>query len=146
VVRTDESCQRRDTFLELKGLMTGYCPPQTIYRIECGPGPHPGLTVRLKAMPLAKYLDIASAVGGGEFAAVIDHIGDMADALVDWNIEDNAGEPVSADLPGLLTQEYGFALFLMGEWIAAVGTVHAAPPGDDIPQPDMPMELLSQEL
>lgn len=118
----------------------GYCPPQTTYRIVCGDGPHAGLEVAIQAMPLGKYVEIAGAVEGAEFAAVLGHLADMADALVSWNVEDKAGEPVSADLPGLLTQEYGFALYLMGEWIAAVGQIPTPPADSD--QPELPMDVL----
>lgn len=119
----------------------GYHPAQTTYRIVCADGPHAGLEVAIDAMPLGKYVEIAGAVDGSDFAAVLNHIGDMADALQEWNVEGKDGEPVPADLTGLLRQEYGFALYLMGEWIAAVG--QPPEPAPVAPPPGLSMEILT---
>ena len=43
----------------------------------------------------------------------------FAGALVSWNLEDEDGEPIPADLAGVLSNDFDLNLELIGAWLDA---------------------------
>lgn len=111
----------------------GWKPPTKIYRIEPG-GDYEGLQVRIKSVPIGQYMaltDLAedidaetgTAATSGKLGNVFKLFEAMADALVSWNIDDEYDNPLPATLDGLQSLDFDLALYLIGEWIGAMGGV-----------------------
>jgi hypothetical protein len=95
---------------------------------------------------------LAETAGDGKepeaFTGMAELFEGFADALVDWNVEDGDGAPTPADLSGVYAQDFDFVMFLVGEWIAAMGDVAAplVPPsvsGGTSLEASIPMDVLS---
>lgn len=117
--------------------MAGYRPKTKIYRIEPG-GEYEGLVVRVRSVPVGQFMALADLADGidaesiagtslDEAAAKFGQIGQLfealADALIEWNVEDDDGQPVPATLEGLYRQDFDLVMFLVGEWIGAMGGI-----------------------
>lgn len=82
--------------------------------------------------PLKLFLDISSIPIGkslsadefrAEFAPVLTEFAEHC--LIEWNVEDKSGVPVTADGPGLMAQDIDFILAILIAWTAEVGRVSA---------------------
>jgi len=115
----------------------GYKPKRKIYRIEPS-GDYEGLVVRVRSVPVGQFMALAdladgvdsealSGMASGEAISKFSQIGKMfeafADALIEWNVEDDDGAPVPATLNGLYSQDFDMVMFLFGEWIGAMGGI-----------------------
>lgn len=135
-------------------LSMGYQPPRKTYRLVFDEGEYAGLSVRVRSVPLGQFMALtrlAETAGDGKeqeaFAGMGELFEGFADALVDWNVEDD-GAPVPADLSGVYAQDFDFVMFLVGEWISAMGDVAAplVPPsvsGGTSLEASIPMDVLS---
>lgn len=139
----------------------GYTPPRKRVRLRFPH--HQGLEVVAKSVPLGTFLAITSlAESAGteagtalDLGAAMEAMGDIeelfsmfADALVEWNVEDEDGNPVPATLAGLRIQDVGFCLEILRAWMEAIGGVSAplVPPsavGGQSLEASMPMDLSS---
>lgn len=133
----------------------GYQPPRKVYRLVFDTGPYQGLSVRVRSVPLGQFMALtrlAEMAGDGTELEAFEGMGELftgfADALVEWNVVDDDGAPRPADLAGVYAQDFDFVMFLVGEWIAAMGDVAAplAPPsvsGGTSLEHTIPMDVLS---
>lgn len=89
------------------------------------------LTVRLNA-DMALFLQIVGLTEMGpsvgpetikQFASALTDFGDRC--LVDWNVDDDAGNPIPANGAGFLRQDLDFVMAIIGAWVAEVSTPSA---------------------
>ena len=118
----------------------GYAPQRTVLVLNFDE--HPGLVVRVRRGSIQDHLDLATFPPDTKDDA---YCSPFARNLVSWNVEDEHGRPVPADLDGVLSLEWPFVLELVQAWADNVGAV-AAPleprstPGID--PADIPMIAL----
>lgn len=113
----------------------GFKPQRRIYVLEFEKEELNGLEVRARSVPLGQYLDIVeiAEVAGPDgvdnltpeqtmkmVGAVGNLLESFADVLVSWNVEDEDGAPVPANLDGLRSQEFPFVMEIIQAWVGAV--------------------------
>jgi hypothetical protein len=97
----------------------------------------------LPSDPAAVKLDTGSR------AAVEKLMAALAGALVSWNVEDRAGQPVPATVEGLKSLNLGLVMDIIGAWIKAQTAVDddlgkgSGSTGTSAPAPSIPMAPLS---
>lgn len=116
----------------------GYVPKRTLYKLDFSQTEHAGLEVTTKSATMAALLDILSLSDNVEQAGVknVDRdqleklFGLFDEVLVSWNVEEEDGTPVPATKAGLLSQDPGFVMEVIGAWGTAMAK--APPP---LPKP-----------
>lgn len=111
----------------------GYKPQKTEYELSFEDGDLAGLEVRARGIPLGQFLDMVSLadeaqqnagkVGPDAVRKMLDFLVAFADVLVSWNVEDEDGAPVPANLDGVRTQEFPFVLEIVKVWMGAAAGV-----------------------
>lgn len=98
-----------------------------------------GLMVSVKGLTVAKLLDLTAKAtvltseqpevseSGAEAGRLFK---DFANALVEWNLEDDNGKPVPANYRGITSLDFDFAVQLATAWMEAVASV-----GNPLPPP-----------
>jgi hypothetical protein len=130
-----------------------------IYRLVFEDPDLEGLEVKARSVAIGKLLQISELkelrnsgeLDGDGIAKTRDLLQIFADALVSWNLEDDADQPIPATLDGLLDQDLGFVLQIIEAWMEAVTSVSkslgkASPSGVTFPEGSLPMEPLSSDL
>lgn len=107
------------------GVTVGYEPPSTGLKLDFSDTPYAGLDVTMGAVTLAQVLEIEELSEGDGTREMVTR---FADCLESWNVT-RGGEPVPADLAGVLSQDPNFILAIVLAWQRNVAT---APP----PLPD----------
>lgn len=80
-----------------------------------------GLEVVTRSVPLGTFMAMLDSSSDNAKASQL--INDFAEhALVEWNLVNEAGEPVPATLTGMKTQEIDFVMQIVRTWLEAVGT------------------------
>lgn len=115
-----------------------------------------GLEVRATGLSVGKMismLDLARLSNGNKLTSdAVEDIDKLfrtfAQALVSWNLEDDAGQPVPATYEGLMSQDLDFVMALAMAWMdGMVGTPGPldgnSSGGERSEVPPMPMETLS---
>src|SRR5215510_14389149 len=111
-----------------------------------------GLEVRARSITTGKLLALSRLRAPTLTAEDVEELFmALADALVDWNLEDENGNPVPATVEGLYAQDLDFAQRIVWAWIDAVSGVDAplepsSPSGGPFPEASIPMEPLSVSL
>lgn len=131
----------------------GYTKPTTVYLLKFDD--RDGLEVRAASVPLGRLLDLteqAERLKAGD-AKSVDEAKELfelfASSLRSWNLEEDDGSPVPADLSGVRGLEFGFAAEILTAWFEAVGGSVPGPLAKrstvTLPSevPSIPMELLS---
>ena len=103
----------------------GYEPPSTGLKLDFSDTPYAGLEVTMGAASLGQILDIEELAEDGKTRPMVER---FADCLESWNVT-RSGQPVPADLDGVLSQDPNFILAIVLAWQRNVAT---APP----PLPD----------
>ncbi len=140
----------------------GHKRKQTIYKLVFEDPEYHDLEVRARSMPLGQYLEMMAIFDeGGLTKDNSDKLFAMfADVLIDWNIEDDEDQPVSATVEGLYSLELEEARTIISAWRDAVAGVsrpfggeldrwRAVPGGvdsDGNPAALKPRELIHAEL
>lgn len=121
----------------------GFTPKKTIYRLDFEGTDLDGLEVRIRGGKLAQAFASASLVGINETNAtaadvqlMLSQYQDLADHIVEWNLENEAGEEVAPDLAGLQTLELRYVRMIADAWQRAQVDV----PGP-LPQPSSSGQL-----
>lgn len=134
--------------------MAGYRRKPKVYRLEFEDPEFDGLVVRAKSLPLREFLDMTSlASEAGKDASKgneqTEHMLKMfAGSLVEWNLEDEFGDPVPGTYEGIASQDITFVLTVINAWMEAIGDVRPPSPagsnsGGTSLEAQMPMESLS---
>ncbi len=99
-------------------------------------------------------LDVA-ALKGPELEAAMDKVDGLftrfASSLKAWNLDDDDGRPVGADLDGVRSQDLDFILEVTMAWMDAIASVDPTLPQPanghgTFPEESIPMEPLSGSL
>lgn len=104
--------------------MVGYRPQHKTYKLVFADEDMDGLVVRVRSIRIGELRELLALVeidlkhtSPGD-AAKLDRLFEVfADALLSWNVEDDQGEPVPADLAGVSTQDGDFILLIVREWL-----------------------------
>lgn len=130
----------------------GYVPKRKIYRLQFEDAEMDGLEVRMRGLSTGQYLDLVGlkqeAEGGGEAGELF---GFMAERMVDWNVTEEDGTPVPADLEGIRAQDMAFSMAIVNAWTTAMAGVPApleqpSTSGESSLEASIPMEVLSSSL
>ncbi|MCZ4509948.1 hypothetical protein O3Q52_17435 [Streptomyces sp. ActVer] len=125
----------------------GYRPKRKIYTLEFEDPEFNGLEVKIRGLNTGQMLDIDTARDDGDDAAILGMLQLMADQLLEWNVEDDDGQPVPATFEGIRTQELAFNWAIIDAWQNAVAGVSApldgeSTDGDPLLAASIPMETL----
>lgn len=160
----------------------GYRKKSKVYRIRVESGEHTGLDMTVRAVKLGKFVSIArmstsldvETLKSGKgttvtdatdtFSGMTELFDEFSKSLVSWNVEaptdpDLDGEndewiPVPANQSGVYAQEFDFVMFLIGEWIGAMGGIpdplerkpNEGENSNDVASLETELELLSRPL
>lgn len=136
----------------------GYRPERNAYRLVFEDPAMDGLVVRMKSVPVGQLMAIQEAAESlsdaddltpadlGNVASILEI---FADALLEWNVEDEVGAAVPPTLEGVKTQEVMFIAEVMKPWLAGHRQVQAPPTPlrvvhepEEIDEADLPVEAL----
>jgi hypothetical protein len=107
--------------------VTGFRPKRAPFKLDFTGTEYEGLEITVRPVPMSVMLDTAAAVASGDLAAFRHMTATLGYALESWNVEDDDGHPVPADLDGLMSQDPRFVTAVITAWTAAVhGTPGAA--------------------
>lgn len=101
----------------------GFRPKKKIYNLVFDDPDMDGLEVKIRGLNTGQLLDIDTARDDGGEEAISSMLQLMADRLVSWNVEDDEGQPVPADMDGIRQQELAFNMAVISAWQDAVGGV-----------------------
>jgi hypothetical protein len=97
----------------------GYRPKRDPYKLNFSATEHEGLEVTVRRMPVSVLLDVAAGMGAPNNADALRHLyATLAFALESWNVEDDEGQPVPADLDGVVSQDPEFMSVIIQAWFA----------------------------
>jgi hypothetical protein len=99
----------------------GFRPKRTPFKLDFSGTECEGLEVTVRPMPMSVMLDVIAAVGSGDVTAARQMYATFTYALESWNVEDDDGNPVPADLDGLMSQDGRFIGAVIQAWAAALG-------------------------
>lgn len=98
----------------------GYRKVPTIYTLAEFKD-EPGLVVRMKAIKLGKVRKLIRLVDGenSNDLETLDEIFSLVEeGLVSWNLEDESGAPIPADMSGIEEQELPMLLEILNVWLS----------------------------
>jgi hypothetical protein len=91
-----------------------------------------GIEIRARSVSLGRYLELIKLAAviddptkmGEEGALAIEGLfHGFAEALVEWNIDDEAEQPIPATLEGILAEDVDFMLQVIQVWMEVIGDV-----------------------
>lgn len=98
----------------------GYRKIPTIYTLDKLPE-EDGLIVRMKAVRIGRLRQLmktVSAAEQGDDDTTLDEMfALLQEGLISWNLEDENGVPVPADMSGIDQQELPFVLKILSAWL-----------------------------
>jgi len=136
--------------------MSGYVRKRRVYRLRFEDEELDGLVVKVRSASVGRLLEFMRFLAGlsdddlttddvEKFAGLFES---FAEVLQEWNVQDEAGEPVPATLEGVRSQDGDFVMDIMRVWFQAVTQPPAPLPatssaGGPSAAPPLPMEPLS---
>ncbi len=144
--------------------MGRYQPKRKLYQLRFED--HPGFEVTMRGLSIDGFMSLArsaaktqgldmSALKGPELEQAMDDIDGLftrfASSLKAWNLDDDDGRPVGADLDGVRSQDLDFILEVTMAWMDAIASVDPTLPQPanghgTFPEESIPMEPLSGSL
>lgn len=132
-----------------------YSPPRKTYRLTFDLDTDPdmaGLVIRAHSAPVGELLRFEELRTAEDAASIRDMMLIFTDRVIEWNVTDpDTGQPVPADLDGLMAQELPWAMTVMNAWVEAI--TQAPPPlpngsgsGRRSLEESLPMEPMSASL
>lgn len=127
----------------------GYVPKRKTYTLDFKGTDFEGLEVCMRSLNTGQYMDLweakEEAESGGETGRVL-HL--LAEQLIAWNVEDEAGRPVPATLDGVKALDLDLNLAVVNAWTTAMAGVPAplersSDSGGPSLEASLPMEVLS---
>lgn len=97
----------------------GYRPKRTPCKLDFTGTEYDGLEVVTRPVPMSVLLDVMTAAATGDLEAFRHMAATFAYALDSWNVEDDDGQPVPADLDGLMSLTPQFVNAVIAAWAAA---------------------------
>lgn len=103
----------------------GYRPKKKVYTLAFEDEEHDGLEVKIRGLNTGQVMDIDAARGDGGDGAIITMLQLMAEQLVEWNVEDDAGQPVPTTFEGVRSLDIDFNWAIIDAWQTAAAGVRA---------------------
>jgi hypothetical protein len=100
--------------------MTGFRPKRAPLKLDFSGTEHAGLEITIRSVPMSVIQDIGTAVASGDATAFRHIAATFAYALESWNVEDDDGHPVPADMDGLMSQDPRFVTAVITAWTEAI--------------------------
>lgn len=134
----------------------GFKPEETHFVLKFDDPALEGLEATVREVSTEDLLDLAELldqVKGKTGLAVAGPVKELlamvGNGLVEWNLTDQADQPVPASYEGLKKQPFRLALAIAGAWAQAMGGIDIPLPngssgGETSLEPSIPMELSSQ--
>lgn len=131
----------------------GYTPGRKVFKLKFE-GDYEGLEVKVKSIPLGKFLKFANLLeidsknpSSEDMKELESLFGSFAEVLVEWNLEDEDGQPVPCTSEGLFAQDLDMVLTIILEWSSALSSASrplhkASNGGKQSPEVLIPMETL----
>lgn len=139
----------------------GFRPRPKVYRLTFEDPELAGLVVRATSVPIGAFLhlqtlieisggkdDVADPGVSGGLAAMGELAGEFVEALIEWNMEDDEGNPVPCTRDGVLSIDLDLFLEIVMQWMTAVAGVPdpldaGSTSGGMSPEELIPMEVSS---
>lgn len=136
----------------------GFTPKKTVYRLDFEGTDLDGLEVRMRGGKLGQVFDFAGLVGIDESNAtaadvqlMMSQYQELADHIIEWNCEDEDGNPVPATLEGLKTLELRYVNMISQAWqkaeVDVPGPLPSGSPSGRLPDLlEIPMTMIPESL
>lgn len=106
----------------------GYTPPSKRYELDFTGTDYEGLEVTLKGLSTGQFLQLQKAMPGaaaGDPDAAEILITTYQKSIVEWNVEDDLGEPVKPTFDNVMEQDLSMTLYVVAGWMNAIAGVKA---------------------
>jgi hypothetical protein len=100
--------------------VTGFRPKRTPVKLDFTGTECQGLEVTVRPVPMSVMYDASTAVASGDATAFQHVAATLAYAIESWNVEDDDGGAVPADLDGLMSQDPRFVIAVIKAWAEAM--------------------------
>lgn len=129
----------------------GFRPKRRIYDLQFEDPDMEGLEVKIRHVDTGQSLALDSAISSGGEDGVRVCLDLLAENMIEWNVEDDNGQPVPVTMDGLLSQELDFNLAIVNAWREAILGVpapldSASPDGEPSLEASIPMDVPSESL
>jgi hypothetical protein len=104
----------------------GFRPKRAPLKLDFTGGEYAGLEITVRSVPMSVMQDIAITASTDDPGAFRHIAATFAYAVESWNVEDDDGHPVPADLDGFLSQDPRFVMAVVKTWTEAM---YGASPG-----------------
>lgn len=88
-----------------------------------GEGDFDGLKVKARGLSVGQYLQVAKLAEAKDQEAANELLAKFAEALVEWNVQDEDGNKLSTDLQGVSSCDFDFIMKIIAAWMTAVAGV-----------------------
>jgi hypothetical protein len=106
----------------------GYQRPVKAYRLKFEDPDLAGLEVTVRSVAISEFLKMTELAGAADdpkvaaaSAGEVFHV--LAGALMEWNLDDAAGQPVPATYEGIISCELDFVMMIVNAWLSAMSDV-----------------------
>ncbi|MGA5435483.1 hypothetical protein ACPCIZ_12915 [Streptomyces cellulosae] len=106
-----------------------------------------GFEATFQGMDIRTYLKIVG-MDGSKAESLGEGIHRCAEALLDWNLEDEDGNPVPATADAFMAQDHHFVMAVSSAWFSGLAGVQEgsplaenSPSGEKSPEAQIPMEI-----
>lgn len=106
----------------------GYVHKKKTFLLKFADGEMEGLEVKVQAIPLGKLLEFEELAAKPGREGWREMLTTLTGAIQSWNVEEEDGTPVAADVDGLLAQETDLVLAIIQAWQGGMTTVPAPLP------------------
>lgn len=101
----------------------GYRPKKKIYTLAFEGEEYEGLEVKIRGLNTGQVMDIDAARTDGGDSAIVAMLQLMAEQLVEWNVEDDEGQPVPTTFEGVRSLDIDFNWAVIDAWQTAAAGV-----------------------
>lgn len=103
----------------------GFKVPSTILRLKFEDEEFAGLEIRARSLPLESLFQLQEAQekADQDSSAAREVMRTLGDAIIEWNLEDDDGNPVKPGADGLLQLDIRFAMAILNAWQEAMVSV-----------------------
>ncbi len=127
----------------------GYKRERRTYIMEFTDPEYEGLEIKVRSIPIRELthlmtLDPESEDPKVRVSSINMLMSAFAEALVSWNMTDEAGDPLPATLEYIESEDSEFVLTCIAQWMATMSRVDDAAPLDDNSPTTQPVEVPSQ--
>lgn len=126
----------------------GYRKQEKHYKLVFEDDEYEGLEVTAKSLSVGDFMRMTNLAGKNNNPDPQDieaMFSTLAKSLVSWNLEDEQGNPVPADINGVKSQDFDFIMTVIGAWMEGIASVDPkakkrSAPGSELAS--LPMEAL----